>query len=121
MEHGLLSENAAMPLEAVYEGPGKTVGYRVPGEFIGFETLQDAQLTWIEAAVAVAASAPDRVWTVTELVSEIERQGLRDTSSARTPEATLRRDLSLRDGNYFEQVDGGFRLRSNASPKPSYL
>jgi hypothetical protein len=114
VESELLSEDAPMPLEAIYEGPGKTVGYRVPREFIEYEAQRDEQPTWVRAAATVAASAPERVWTVSELVSEIRRLGIRDVSAARTPEATLRRDLSLRDGTYFNPVEGGFKLRSDA-------
>lgn len=114
VESELLSEDAPMPLEAIYEGPGKTVGYRVPREFIEYEAQRDEQPTWVRAAATVAASAPERVWTVNELVSEIRRLGIRDVSAARTPEATLRRDLSLRDGTYFNPVEGGFKLRSDA-------
>lgn len=112
IERELLSEDAPMPLEAVYEGPGKTVGYRVPREFAEYEAQRDEQPTWVQAAATVAATAPERVWTVNDLVAEIRRLGIRDVSAARTPEATLRRDLSLRDGTYFDPVDGGFKLRS---------
>lgn len=44
-EDGLLSEEAPMPLEAMYEGPGKTIGYRVPREFISYEAQQVEQPT----------------------------------------------------------------------------
>lgn len=111
-EEGLLSEKAEMPLEAVYEGPGKTIGYRVPNEFVVFETEHNDKPTWIQAAVMVAEDKPEHAWTVPELVSEISRRGLRDISGARTPEATLRRDLTARGQPHFEQVDGGFVLRS---------
>ncbi|MEU2030115.1 PIN-like domain-containing protein [Nocardia amamiensis] len=114
-EEGLIPEDAAPPLEAVYEGPGRTIGYRVPNEFVAFEAQQEEQLTWVSAAARVAAGAPEHVWSVAELVTEISRQGLRDISGARTPEATLRRDLALRDNLHFERVDGGFRLRTGAS------
>lgn len=60
VEKELLSEDAPMPLEALCEGPGKAVGYRVPPEFIGYENRSAKQLTWIRAAAAVAASAPER-------------------------------------------------------------
>lgn len=115
IERELLSEDAPMPLEAVYEGPGKTVGYRVPREFAEYEARRNDQPTWVQAAATVAATAPERVWTVNDLVAEIHRLDIRDVSGARTPEATLRRDLSLRDETYFEQVDGGFKLRSGLS------
>lgn len=110
VERGLLSEDAEGPLSAVYEGPGKTVGYRVPLEFSDFEKQSNGELTWVEAAAKVARIEPDRTWSVSELVNEIGKRGLRDLSTARTPEATLRRDLSLRDDTYFEAVDGGYRL-----------
>ncbi|NUU05905.1 PIN-like domain-containing protein [Leifsonia sp. C5G2] len=113
VESELLSEDAPTPLEAIYEGPGKAVGYRVPREFVKYEAQRDEQPTWVRAAATVAATSPERVWTVNELVSEIRRLGIRDVSVARTPEATLRRDLSLRDGTYFEHVGSGFRLRSD--------
>lgn len=74
------------------------------------ERQQGNQPTWLQAAAIVGASAPERVWTVGELVSEIREQGLRDLSEARTPEKTLRRDLDLRGSAYFERVDGGFKL-----------
>lgn len=72
----------------------------------------------IKAAAIVATRDPEHVWTVSELVSEIGKQGLRDISTARTPEATLRRDLSLRDSTHFEQVDGGYKLRARGSAPP---
>jgi hypothetical protein len=36
IEDGELAESATEPLVAVYDGPGRTVGYRVPLEFAGF-------------------------------------------------------------------------------------
>ncbi|KQR48657.1 hypothetical protein ASF87_07290 [Microbacterium sp. Leaf161] len=114
VEDGIVAENADAPLEAVYEGQGRTIGYRVPPEFVEYESQEQNQLSWIQAAAQVAASDPRRVWSIAELVEQIGRLGLRDLRSARTPEATLRRDLSLRDTAYFEQADGGFRLRSSA-------
>ncbi|WP_242086465.1 PIN-like domain-containing protein [Microbacterium lacticum] len=117
-EEGLLPVDAAPALEAVYEGPGRTTGYRVPQEFAIFESQSEVQLTWVQAAARVAAAEPERVWTITELVEQIADSGLRDLSGARTPEATLRRDLLLRDAQHFEQVDGGVRLR-RSPPDPS--
>lgn len=113
-EEGVLPVDAAPALEAVYEGPGRTIGYRVPQEFAGYESQSEVQLTWVQAAARVAATEPDRVWTIAELVEQIGDSGLRDLSGARTPEATLRRDLLLRDAQHFEQVDGGVRLRQSS-------
>lgn len=36
VEEGLLSPHAISPLEAEYDGPGKTIGYRTPPEFAAF-------------------------------------------------------------------------------------
>lgn len=119
IESELLSEDAPMPLEAVYEGPGKTVGYRVPHEFAEYEAQRNEQPTWVQAAAVAAATAPERVWTANDLVAEIRRLGIRDVSAAKTPEATLRRDLSLRDGTYFDPVNGGFKLRSGVGARDS--
>jgi|GEM_PF-1939700 len=109
VESGMLSEDAPKPLEAVYEGPGKTIGYRVPNEFIKFEAQSHKQPTWLQAAARAATIAPEHVWTVDELVSEIASQGLRDVSSIQAPEITLQRDLSRQDNSYFEEVEGGFK------------
>ncbi|HCS59911.1 MAG TPA: hypothetical protein DIW46_00720 [Microbacterium sp.] len=111
VEEGVLQEDAQPPLEAVYEGQGRTIGYRVPPEFVGFDGQREEQLTWVQAAARVAAGDPARIWTIAELVEQIGSRGLRDLSVAMMPEATLRRDLSLRDEEHFEQADGGVRLR----------
>lgn len=114
VDEGLLRDDAAPPLEAIYEGSVKTVGYRVPNEFVEYEQvrLNSTRLTWIQAAVRVAKSEPERVWSVADLVEEISNRGLRDLSDARTPEATLRRDLSQRDDVFFEDTEGGYRLKA---------
>ncbi|WP_311379652.1 PIN domain-containing protein [Arthrobacter sp. ISL-48] len=115
IDSGALQGEVPFPLEAVYEGPGKTVGYEVPDEFVRFAAADQAsettQHTWIEAARQVAGDEPERVWTVDELVASIAATELRDISSAQTPEATLRRDLRLRGGELFEQIGSGFRIR----------
>lgn len=114
IDSGVLENEVLFPLEAVYEGPGKTVGYEVPDEFVRFaatdQASEDTQHTWIEAARQVAGNDPKRVWTVDELVESIIEAQLRDVSSAQTPVATLRRDLNLRGGEYFEKVGSGFRI-----------
>ena len=118
IELGLLRDDSASPLEAVYEGPGKTIGYRVPPEFPGFERQRSSAdaLTWVESAAQVALTDPIRSWTVGELVDGIRARGLRDLTSAKTPEATLRRDLTLREQSYFLAIgDGAFRLREQFS------
>lgn len=116
IDSGALTGEVASPLEAVYEGPGKTIGYEVPDEFVRFaatdQSSQSTKHTWVEAAVQVAKEEPERVWTVEDLVSSIVKADLRDVSAAQTPEATLRRDLRLRGADHFEQVESGFRLRS---------
>lgn len=119
VEEGLLRDDSNSPLEAVYEGPGKTIGYQVPPEFVAFERSRvegSGSLAWIQAAEQVALTEPGRSWSVAELVDEIRHRGLRDLSGARTPEATLRRDLSLRDGVIFEKDGNGrFRLRHSSN------
>jgi hypothetical protein len=113
VDEGLLRDDAAPPMEAIYEGSVKTIGYRVPNEFVEYERIRRVanRLTWIEAAAQVAESDAERIWSVSELVNEIAKRGLRDLADAKTPEATLRRDLSLRDESYFQEVEGGYRLR----------
>lgn len=49
-------------------------------------------------------------WTVEEVLAAIRAAGLRDMTFAKTPKDTLRRDLRLRGGETFEEVDGLFRL-----------
>jgi len=116
IDSGALQGEVPSPLEAIYEGPGKTVGYEVPDEFVRFAAADQAsgnsQPTWIEAASQVAQDEPGRVWTVDELVASIAVADLRDLSSAQTPAATLRRDLRIRGGELFEQIGSGFRLRT---------
>lgn len=116
IDAGALSEGAPFPLEAVYEGPGKTVGYTVPEEFVRFAAAPDPRAphehTWLEAAAHVAERDPGKVWTVDELVDAIITDGLRDASGAKTPAATLRRDLHLRGSNRFEKIGAGFRLNA---------
>lgn len=116
IDSGVLQSEVPFPLEAVYEGPGKTVGYEVPDEFVRFaandQASENTQQTWIEAARQVAEDEPERVWTIDELVASIVKAGLRDISFAQTPGATLRRDLNLRGGELFEKVGSGFRIRT---------
>lgn len=116
IDSGALQAEVPFPLEAVYEGPGKTIGYEVPDEFVRFaaadQVSENTQLTWIEAARKIAEEDPERVWTVDELVTNIAAHELRDVSSAVTPAATLRRDLRSRGGDHFEQVGSGFRIRT---------
>jgi hypothetical protein len=118
VEEGLLRDDAGAALEAIYEGPGKTIGYRVPQEFVALERLRcaPAGLTWLQAAAQVAQSDPEKYWTVSELVSAIADLGLRDLSNAKTPEATLGRDLLVRDKTHFESDgEGGYRIRRPAT------
>ncbi|MFE1592194.1 PIN-like domain-containing protein [Nocardia sp. NPDC058705] len=37
VDEGLIGDDAAHPLVAVFEGPGRAIGYRVPGEFVELE------------------------------------------------------------------------------------
>lgn len=120
IDEGVLRPGVALPLEALYEGPGKTIGYQVPPEFVEFESARSGpdSLTWLQAAAAAAASAPERTWSVGELVGEVLDRGLKDASAAKTPVATLRRDLSFRDSDLFEAVDGGYRLMTALADGP---
>ncbi|WP_142057752.1 PIN domain-containing protein [Pseudarthrobacter sp. B4EP4b] len=65
IDSGALQGEVPFPLEAVYEGPGKTIGYEVPDEFVRFAAADqdsaNAQLTWIDAATQVAEDEPERV------------------------------------------------------------
>jgi hypothetical protein len=117
VERDLLSEDAPPPLLAMYDGPGKSVGYRVPDEFVRHEARRSAtrSATWLEAAAEAARTSPDKVWTVDALLEKIREMGLKDLSRAKTPEATLRRDLSVRDERFFVPVDGGYKLRDAQS------
>lgn len=115
VEEGIAEPNVRPPLEAVYEiqNGSRAIGYRVPPEFVdGSVWPSQAEGTWIDSARAVAETDPEKWWRVAELVSAIKERGLRDTSNALTPEATLRRDLNLRANNVFEKSDdGSFKLR----------
>lgn len=117
IDAGELPSDVSFPLEAVYDKPGKSIGYEVPDEFVRFATadqsVEDTHYTWIEAARKVAETDAEKVWTVDELVSVISETDLRDVSSAQTPVATLRRDLNLRGEKYFEKVGTDFRLRTS--------
>lgn len=114
-ESGLLDGEVASPLEAAYDGPGKTIGYEVPPEFVQFATASspanESTHTWLEAAAEITSSEPDRVWSVQELVDRIRDAGLRDLSTAATPAATLGRDLRVRGHENIEQVGSGYRAR----------
>lgn len=57
IEEGLLSPHAISPLEAEYDGPGKTIGYSTPPEFVEFHErrAQDharASLSYVESEVS---------------------------------------------------------------------
>jgi hypothetical protein len=118
-QEGLVDAEAARPLTAVYEGPGRTIGYEVPEEFVEFEeTLEESkQRTWLEAAVQVARADPTKAWKVSELIEGIDRLGLRDLSNARTPLATLSRDLQSRQTGLFTPLgDGTYKLIDSSDP-----
>ncbi|WP_255546660.1 PIN-like domain-containing protein [Glaciihabitans sp. dw_435] len=117
IEEGVLREESQLPLEAIYERPGKTIGYRVPADFVEFEAarMSPREMTWISAAVEVASQEKSRGWSVAELIDGIRDQGLKDFSSAKTPEATLRRDLnSERQKAFTRGSDGLFTLSEDA-------
>lgn len=110
---GILAEDAPPPLTPIYDRPGRALGFQVPAEFVSFEDRRSEQsnLTWIEAAVEVARTDPDKSWSLSDLVAGIEQLGLRDLTNARTPEDTLGRDLRLRqEGLFVRTDDGGWRL-----------
>jgi len=115
-ESGVIAGEVASPLEAAYDGPGKTIGYEVPEEFVRFAAaspqVEVPSYTWLEAAAQVARAEPDRVWSVQDLVEKISDTGLRDLSGAATPAATLARDLRLRGHDDIEQVGSGYRARA---------
>lgn len=108
-EEGLIDADSAPPLSARYDGPGQTIGYEVPDEFCDFESDGEdlSSRTWLEAAVEVASTQPDKEWSVAELVEGVRTMGLRDLSRARTPEATLARDLRMRQVDLFHIIPGG--------------
>jgi hypothetical protein len=106
IEDGLLTETAQPPLTAEYDGPGQAIGFVVPEAFKSFVEREE-EPTWLEAAVIVAQGDPARFWTVRELIEAIQDQELKDTSRARTPDATLRRDLTLRQTDKFESDGDG--------------
>jgi PIN domain-containing protein len=111
-EEGYIDGDASPPLNAIYDGPGRAIGYEVPKEFVSFEasdTEDSAEVarTWLQAAVEAASKDVDKEWSVSELVEQIKIHGLRDLSNARTPEATLARDLRLRQTDLFKILPAG--------------
>lgn len=113
VEEGLLAETVGMPLWPTYPGPGKADGFAVPDDAV--ESLSSSratkQPTWLDSAKAVMRGS-DHLWSVDQLVEAIRAANLRDLTWAKTPQATLRRDLRHRGQEDFEEVEGRFRLRS---------
>jgi hypothetical protein len=71
--------------------------------------------TWLEAACAVLRGAGVEPMHVKDIMSAIRESDLRDLSTAKTPEATLRRDLRLDsqkpDGRVRQTAPATFSLR----------
>lgn len=64
---------------------GRSEGFHAP------EARQ--QSTWLECAAVVLRDANGKCMHVKGIVEQVRARNLRDTSRAKTPEATLRRDL----------------------------
>lgn len=114
---GEVSEDIDPPLVAIYDGPGKAEGFQVAQSVV--ETLARTvaefnRKTWIEAAVEVMRGSSEW-WTPQDIVAAIAEAGLRDISGAKTPEATLRRDLTCRASTLFERDGSRFRLVGHPS------
>lgn len=113
IDSGVIGDGVPSPLLAIYDGPGKAAGYEVPREFVQFAASAREQMTWIDAAATAASTDPLRAWSVRELVDKVEELELRDLRNAATPEATLGRDLRLRQDGVFEHTeDGRWKLRA---------
>jgi hypothetical protein len=48
VDSGILEEGCLYPLQAMYEGPGKTTGYSVPEEFIEFEQRRREEMNALD-------------------------------------------------------------------------
>jgi rRNA-processing protein FCF1 len=99
--------------------------YRIAGAILAIEagrteSLADAsayqmdprQVTWLQAAEVVMSEGPlGSWWSVEEMVDAISSAGLRDTSSAKTPNQTLRRDLNSYGQRRFVKDGPLYRLK----------
>lgn len=108
---GEISEDIDFPLVAVYAGPGKAEGFQVAQSIVEALTREDGpgRMTWIEAAIEVMKGSSEW-WHLRDILLAIVERRLRDTSDAKTPEATLRRDLTYRASTKFERDGTMFRL-----------
>lgn len=107
IDSGVIGDGVQSPLLAIYDGPGKAAGYEVPHEFVQFAASARDRLTWIDAAALAASTDPGRGWSVRELVDKVGDLELRDLTNVATPEATLGRDLRLRQDGVFERTEDG--------------
>lgn len=53
VDQGVLDDGSPYPLEALYDGPGKTKGYRVPDEFVGFEQRRRDEVEFVDVGLEV--------------------------------------------------------------------
>jgi len=114
MTRGVIPTGAPAALSMMKNRAGVGISVIVPPEFVDFQNRIDVASngTWVDQAELVMESDGDRWWTVAELVEEIGGRGLRDLSVSRTPEKTLRRDMTLRAPGRFEVGASGFRLQA---------
>lgn len=79
------------------------------------ERRPSSSMTWVDAAVTVLSRNPTVSMTARELVDAIFSDGLRQRGTARTPEATLRRDLAHNtrrgDAQVEQTAPATFRLK----------
>lgn len=113
----LIGVLAAGEAPEVLEGDGADEA-GTPGGAVGAPGSVANQMSWRDAAAAVMRGT-ERVWHVSEILDAIADRGLRDFRNARTPEATLRRDLAVRGNGRFEKVGAArFRLVEPDRPAP---